>query len=60
MDKRIGKYGTIHGKAFGGKCFPKDLHAFIQLAKSVGHNPVFLDAVEKTNETMKKEYGVRE
>jgi len=33
LDSRIGKYGTVHRKAFGGKCLPKDLEAFISFAR---------------------------
>ena len=33
LDPRIGKYGSVHGKAFGGACLPKDLKAFISFAK---------------------------
>ena len=33
LDPRIGKYGTVHGKAFGGKCLPKDLKAFVSFAE---------------------------
>jgi UDPglucose 6-dehydrogenase len=60
MDKRIGKYGTIHGKAFGGKCFPKDLEAFIGLAEDIGYEPVLLKAVEEINKRIGAERGVRE
>jgi len=60
MDKRIGKYGTIHGKAFGGKCLPKDLKAFINFAGEVGHEPKLLKAVDEINERIKAERGVRE
>jgi UDPglucose 6-dehydrogenase len=60
MDKRIGKYGTIHGKAFGGKCLPKDLQAFISFAEETGYNPIFLKAVHEINEKIKKDRGVRE
>lgn len=60
MDKRIGKYGTIHGKAFGGKCLPKDLKAFINFAEEVGHKPKLLKAVDEINERIKVEKGVRE
>jgi UDPglucose 6-dehydrogenase len=60
MDKRIGKYGTIHGKAFGGKCFPKDLEAFIGFAKSLGYEPVLLEAVEEINKRICADRGVRE
>lgn len=61
LDKRIGKYGTICGKAFGGKCFPKDLKAMIKFVeKNTNHDPVFLKAIEHVNDNMKKKYGVRE
>jgi len=59
IDPRIGKYGTIHGKAFGGKCFPKDLKAFISFASKY-HKPKILEAVDETNEEMNKKYGMRE
>lgn len=59
-DKRIGTYGTIHGMAFGGKCFPKDLQAFIALAEESGYDPRFLKAVRDVNEKIKNDRGVRE
>ena len=59
FDSRIGKYGTIHGKAFGGKCLPKDLKAFIHFVKKF-HDPSLLKAVEHINEKMKEKYGVRD
>lgn len=61
MDPRIGKYGTIHGKAFGGKCLPKDLRALIAFAEEeIGKDPELLKAVENVNEYMAENYGVRE
>lgn len=60
MDKRIGKYGTIHGLAFGGKCFPKDLQAFIKFSEEHGYEPIFLKTVRDINERIKKDRGVRE
>jgi len=59
LDPRIGKYGTIHGKAFGGKCLPKDLKAFISFVKKY-REPKLMKAVNNINEDMKKKYGVRE
>lgn len=59
LDPRIGKYGTVHGKAFGGKCLPKDLEAFISFAKDY-HNPALSAAVKQINDYMAKTYGVRE
>ena len=58
LDPRIGKYGTVHGKAFGGKCLPKDLKAFIAFAEMF-HKPKLLKAVDAVNEEMKEGYGVR-
>ena len=59
LDPRIGKYGTVHGKAFGGKCLPKDLKAFVSFAKKY-REPKLLKAVDEINEEMKEKYGVRE
>lgn len=59
IDPRIGKYGTVHGKAFGGKCLPKDLQAFISFADEY-HESRLLKAVDEINKEMKKKYGVRE
>lgn len=59
LDPRIGKYGTVHGKAFGGKCLPKDLKAFISFAEEYCKTRL-LKAVDDTNEGMKEKYGVRE
>lgn len=60
LDPRIGKYGTVHGKAFGGKCLPKDLKAFISFARSYAQEAKVLKAVDELNELMKEKYGVRE
>lgn len=60
MDKRIGRYGTIHGKAFGGKCLPKDLEAFIGFAEGLDYEPKLLKAIAEINEMIKAERGVRE
>lgn len=57
-DPRIGKYGSVHGKAFGGKCLPKDLKAFVSFAEE--YHTKLLKAVDDINEEMKEKYGVRE
>ena len=59
QDPRIGKYGSVHGKAFGGKCLPKDLKAFIFFANEF-YNIRLLKAVDTINNEMKENYGVRE
>lgn len=60
MDERIGKYGTIHGKAFGGKCLPKDLKAFINFSRELSYEPELLEAVEQINDKIAAEFGTRE
>jgi UDP-glucose 6-dehydrogenase len=59
LDPRIGKYGTVHGKAFGGKCLPKDLKAFVSFAKEYKEAKL-LKAVDEVNKEIRKKYGVRE
>ena len=59
LDSRIGKYGAVHGKAFGGKCLPKDLKAFISFAEK-DRDVRLLKAVDEINEEIKEKYGVRE
>lgn len=60
MDPRIGTYGSIHGKAFGGKCLPKDLRAFLKFVADLGYDAKLLKAVEEINERIGTERGVRE
>ncbi len=59
LDPRIGRYGTVHGKAFGGKCLPKDLKAFITFTEKY-RNVRLLKAVDEINEEIRAKYGVRE
>ena len=59
LDTRIGKYGTVHGRAFGGKCLSKDLSAFVKFAEKY-HVPKLLNDVWAVNDYMAREYGVRE
>ncbi len=59
-DTRIGKYGVVHGKAFGGTCLPKDLEAFINFVKEYNVTPKLLEAVQEINNYIKEKYGVRE
>lgn len=60
MDQRIGKYGTIHGKGFGGKCLPKDLRALLGFLDHLGYDAKLLKAVEEINKKISTERGVRE
>ncbi|MBI2542907.1 MAG: UDP-glucose/GDP-mannose dehydrogenase family protein [Candidatus Aenigmarchaeota archaeon] len=59
-DNRIGKYGTVHGKAFGGDCLPKDLEAFVNFVKKNNIDPKILEAILYTNNYFAEKYGTRE
>ena len=59
-DPRIGKYGTVHKKAFGGKCLPKYLSALVGFCQKIDYNPGLLKAVLRVNQEIAKEFGVRE
>jgi len=58
-DPRIGIYGTVNGKAYAGKCLPKDTLALQNHLIGRVRTPV-LDSTIKINEVMKKKYGKRE
>ena len=58
-DPRIGEYGSVNGKAYGGKCLPKDTKALQYFLKDKLNIPI-LDATIKTNSNMRNKYGVRE
>jgi UDPglucose 6-dehydrogenase len=68
LDKRIGRYGTIHGKAYAGSCLPKDIKAFIHEfctekdGEISGYKryPSVLHEVNNINDLMAREYGKRE
>lgn len=60
LDQRIGAYGIVHGKAFGGKCLPKDLKALVSFSnEKLNYEPLLLEAVDKINEEIGKDFGVR-
>lgn len=55
MDNRISRYGaSMHGRAFGGMCLPKDLDHLIEFSERNNYSPELLKAVRKINELMKK------
>lgn len=53
-DPRIGYHFIYPGCGYGGSCFPKDISALRNTAKSVGMSPVLLDAVAERNERQKQ------
>lgn len=52
-DARIGSAFLFPGPGYGGSCFPKDVKALIHTARSVGMDPLLLDAVEAVNHRQK-------
>ncbi|MGB3620059.1 UDP-glucose/GDP-mannose dehydrogenase family protein [Ketobacter sp. MCCC 1A13808] len=52
-DPRIGYQFIYPGCGYGGSCFPKDVKALAQTARTVGYVPELLDAVENVNTRQK-------
>lgn len=53
-DKRIGREFLEAGIGYGGFCFPKDLEAFMYIAKKLGYNFSLLLEVKKINDEQQK------
>ncbi len=52
-DQRIG-FAFMHpGVGYGGSCFPKDVRALASMAKSLGIDPLIMEAVDAVNEKQK-------
>ncbi len=54
LDDRIGKKFLHPGPGYGGSCFPKDTHAFVQLAKENSYDFKIMSSVIRVNEEQKK------
>ncbi|ASQ45454.1 UDP-glucose dehydrogenase family protein [Legionella clemsonensis] len=54
LDHRIGPYFLQAGIGYGGSCFPKDVRALMQLAKSHDFDTSLLQAIDRINEVQKK------
>jgi len=52
-DQRIGFAFLFPGAGYGGSCFPKDVRAMINRAKSCSFTPRILEAVEEVNQLQK-------
>jgi UDPglucose 6-dehydrogenase len=49
MDRRISPYYFQAGTSFGGTCFPRDTHAFANLARKYGNPANLVEAADKVN-----------
>ena len=55
LDKRIGRAFLDAGIGYGGSCFPKDLDAFVTIAKKNGYEFALLNEVRGINEQQKED-----
>ena len=53
-DPRIGDKFLRSGAGYGGSCLPKDVQALASMARSVGFEPMVLNAVERRNQVQKQ------
>src|SRR3989344_5784169 len=56
LDKRIGRDFLYPGIGYGGSCLPKDVKAFVSIARSNRINAGLLDEVEKVNRTIRESF----
>lgn len=54
LDHRIGMASMEAGIGYGGMCLPKDVAAYIRIAKDLGYNFELLEAVEKVNNAQRR------
>lgn len=61
-DKRIGRGFLNAGLGYGGSCFPKDIAAFISIARQLGTPFGLLEEVQRINDRQFKRFldGIRE
>jgi UDPglucose 6-dehydrogenase len=58
-DRRLGFAFLFPGVGYGGSCFPKDVRALTQMAKSLGIEPTIMEAVDAVNQRQKQVLGVK-
>ncbi|HTW93186.1 MAG TPA: nucleotide sugar dehydrogenase, partial [Tepidisphaeraceae bacterium] len=55
-DNRIGPAFLRAGCGYGGSCFPKDVAALAHISKAVGHENLFVNAIQTVNTNQKKRF----
>jgi UDPglucose 6-dehydrogenase len=55
-DNRIGPAFLRAGCGSGGSCFPKDVAALAHISRAVGHENLFVNAIEAVNAMQKKRF----
>jgi UDPglucose 6-dehydrogenase len=56
-DSRIGPAFLRAGCGYGGSCFPKDVAAMEHISKAVGHESLFVHAIQQVNKNQKKRFA---
>ncbi len=56
-DSRIGYSFLWAGPGFGGSCFPKDIKALRETAKSLGISTTIVDSIDEINEYQKQRFA---
>ena len=56
-DFRIGPAFLRAGCGYGGSCFPKDVAALEHISRQIGHESLFVHAIQKTNRNQKVRFA---
>src|SRR5690349_9511540 len=56
-DFRIGPAFLRAGCGYGGSCFPKDVAALEHISRQIGHESLFVHAIQEVNRNQKKRFG---
>jgi UDPglucose 6-dehydrogenase len=56
-DFRIGPAFLRAGCGYGGSCFPKDVAALEHISRQIGHESLFVSAIQATNKNQKKRFA---
>lgn len=56
-DYRIGPAFLRAGCGYGGSCFPKDVAALEHISRAVGHQNLFVDAIQTVNKNQKQRFA---